>query len=362
MRWLRRRRGQSREVDVSAASPLRRALHHVLAGELPAAEVALGEAARVDSSSPDVYLALASLYRARGDLGRAIQVHQNLLLRQDLPAGLSRDALLGLALDFRTGGFLKRATASFEELLELEPDNEHALREYEQILVETGAWEAAIRVRRRIGSRDPATPRILGHLWVGLGRARVEEEQESEARKAFKRALGHDRACAEAYIELGDQRLREDKPKKAIGYFQRVLGLHPAVGLLLYPRLWDAARRSDEIGPFEELLLERLAVEPDDHEATLWLSRVYVRQKRIDEALDRLRRLLDRRPDFLAAQAEIGRLLLDEHRDPDALKAYEELLERISLERPKLQCQSCGTQDTRLWWRCPQCGEWDSFA
>ncbi len=39
MRWLRRRRARSRDVDATAASPLRRALHHVLAGELPAAEL-----------------------------------------------------------------------------------------------------------------------------------------------------------------------------------------------------------------------------------------------------------------------------------------------------------------------------------
>ncbi len=361
-RWLRRRPGRGSETDAGASAPLRRALHHVLAGELPAAEIALGEAARVDSSSPDVYLALAGLYRARGDLGRAIQIHQNLLLRQDLPADVRREALLGLALDFRTGGFLKRAAGTFEELLEVDADNAQALREYESILVETGSFEDAIRVRRRIGSGDAATPRILGHLWVGLGRARAEAGDEAEARKAWKRALGHDRRCAEAYIELGDQRLREGKPKRAIGYFRRVLGLHAAVGLELYPRLWDAFRQTDEIGPLEELLLERLIDEPDDHEATIWLSRVLVRQTRTDEALGRLRRLLDRRPDFLPAHAEIGRLLLAENREPEALKSFEELLERISLERPKLQCQTCGTQDTRLHWRCPQCGEWDSFA
>ena len=107
---------------------LREALQRVLAGDLAGAENALATAARLDSSSIDLYLALATVYRSRGAIGRAIQIHQNLLLRRELPAGLRREALLGLAFDFRAGGFLRRAVASFRELLEHEPRNEDALR------------------------------------------------------------------------------------------------------------------------------------------------------------------------------------------------------------------------------------------
>ena len=67
---------------------MRTALHLVLAGDLPAAEAALAEAARIDSSSSDVYMALANLYRARGEVGRAIHIHQNLLLQHGLPESL----------------------------------------------------------------------------------------------------------------------------------------------------------------------------------------------------------------------------------------------------------------------------------
>ena len=111
--WLRRR-SKPQPPERSATAQLRSALHLVLAGDLPAAEAQLAEAARLDSSSSDVYLALANLYRLRGDIGRAIQIHQNLLLRPDISDELRRESLLGLALDFRAGGFLKRATASFE--------------------------------------------------------------------------------------------------------------------------------------------------------------------------------------------------------------------------------------------------------
>ena len=360
MRWFRRQPRPEPQPDVAA--PMRRALHLVLSGDLAAAEAELAEAARSDSTSVEVYLSLANLYRTRGEIGRAIQIHQNLLLRQELPESLRREALLGLALDFRAGGFLRRAAASFEELLQVQPNNVQALRELEHLRVESGNWEAAIRIRRRLTRSDPATPQILAHLWTGLGREHDKAGREADARKAFRRALGQDRRCAEAYIALGDQRRRGEKIRKAIGLWTRALPLHPAIGGLLYPRLWEAYSALEDLASFEALLQKRIEAEPADLEAPLWLSRTVVRLGRIDEGLTVLRRLLDRVPGPLPVYGEIGRVLLRENREQEALKSYAELLERIPAERPRLRCRSCGSPDTELHWRCPQCGEWDSFV
>ena len=358
--WLRAR-GPA-QAPAATTAPLRDALRLALVGDLVGAEAALADAARVDSSAIDVYLALANLYRARGEIGRAIQIHQNLLLRHDLPDELRRECHLGLALDFRTGGFLRRAAAAFAELLEVEPGNQQALRELERIRVESGEWQEAIQIRRRIRGDGAHSARILAHLWTGLGNVHAREARAREARRCYRRALGRDRDCAEAFIALGDQLLRDGRPKRSIGLWLRALPLHRAAGLLVYPRLWEAHGRLEDHAGLERVLRERLEGEPDDTEATLWLARVLVRLGRVDEALTRLRRLLDRATGYLPAYAEIGRVLLGERRDSEALKAFEELLDRLPLERKHLRCASCGAQDSDLHWRCPQCGEWDSFA
>ena len=358
--WLRRKAPAAPER--TAAAQLRSALHFVLAGDLPAAEKALAEAARVDSSSSDVYLALANLYRLRGDIGRAIQIHQNLLLRTDISRELRREALLGLALDFRAGGFLKRSAEAFQNLLELEPDNLQALRALERIRIDAGDWQGALEVRKRIGPRDPESARISAHLWTGLGRVAATRGRDAEARRAFKRALAQDASCAEAYVALGDQRVRETSYKKASALFRRALGLHPAIGTLLYRRLSDAHAKSGDLPGFESILRERLDAEPDDREASLWLARTLSARKRVDEALAILRRLLDQDPGCLDAHAEIGRILLAEHRDDEARKAFEELLTKLVPEPRRMACRGCGAQDSTLHFRCPQCGEWDSFS
>jgi lipopolysaccharide biosynthesis regulator YciM len=359
LRFWRSRR-EAPAAPASVARALREALRSALAGDLAAAERALAEAARLDSSSVEPYLALASVYRARGEIGRAIQIHQNLLLRTDLPEALRREGRLQLALDFKSGGFFGRAAAAFEEILESEPRNLRALAELERLRVDSGEWEAALRIRRRIGGADPETPRIQAHLWVGLGRAHASEGREADALRCYKKALGRDRSCADAWLALADALARAGKHRRAIGLYARALPLHRALPAEVWPRLWDAHQALGDLAGFEKLArghLERAEQGSDD--TVLWLARVLARSGRVEEGLALLRRLLDRRPDFLAAYAELGRSLLAEHRDLEALKLLEELLDRLPAERARLRCAACGTEDTRLHWRCPQCGEWD---
>lgn len=365
LRWPRRlQRLASPKPQESHATRLRRALHHVLRAELSEAETELAGSLQEDSSSHDVSLALAALYRARGEVGRAIQIHQTLLLRPELAPAVRRECLLGLALDFRSGGFVERATAAFEGLLEEDPGNLEALFALEHLCVDSGEWREALRVRRRIGRSDPRTPQILSHLWSGLGRAHATAGRNAEARRAFRRALGRDRSSVPALIGLGDLRQAEGQFRKAIGLWLRALPLHPAAGVLLYPRLWEAHVALGDLASLEERL-SALAVEGDEPKAAwrgaIWIARARVRQSRVDEAIEGLRQLLDRDPERFEARAEIGRILLDDHRDHEARKAFEELLAHAPHARPRLVCQACGARDSTLHWRCPQCGEWDSF-
>ena len=69
------------------------------------AEDALVRAVRIDADGIESYLALARLYRMQGEIGRAIRVHQNLLLREDLRKEQRLTALADLGADFRQGGF-----------------------------------------------------------------------------------------------------------------------------------------------------------------------------------------------------------------------------------------------------------------
>ena len=90
----------------SVESALRRALRAAVAGDWPSAESWLERIVEADSADLDAYHALARLYREQGDIGRAIRMHQNLLLRTGLSKVQKTEALLELARDFDAGGFV----------------------------------------------------------------------------------------------------------------------------------------------------------------------------------------------------------------------------------------------------------------
>ena len=81
---LTRRFRRTEGFGTLRGGPLRAALRALLADDYEGAEAALTGLVREDSRDVDAYLGLATLYRRRGEVGRAIQVHQNLLLRADL--------------------------------------------------------------------------------------------------------------------------------------------------------------------------------------------------------------------------------------------------------------------------------------
>ena len=73
----------------------------------------------VDSDTAEIHLALGHLFRQRGEVDRAIRIHQNLLARPELDKRYHVQALFALGQDYLRAGVLDRAEQIFLELAEL---------------------------------------------------------------------------------------------------------------------------------------------------------------------------------------------------------------------------------------------------
>ena len=67
------------------------------------------EMVRVDDKTIETHFALGSLFRRRGEVDRAIRIHQNIIARPDLAAEQRDQALFSLAKDYLHAGLLDRA-------------------------------------------------------------------------------------------------------------------------------------------------------------------------------------------------------------------------------------------------------------
>src|SRR5919109_649848 len=133
----------------------------------------LTHATSTDTDALEIQMILGNLYRQKGQVGRAINVHQTLLKKPDLTRLEHAYVLLCLALDFRHGGFVDRAAEAFQEVLRLDPKNRYALVNLQKLHEEQHQWAEAAKVREAIakidGGRRAENQPILGFLRNQIG-------------------------------------------------------------------------------------------------------------------------------------------------------------------------------------------------
>jgi lipopolysaccharide biosynthesis regulator YciM len=342
MKWWKRAFGRRRRAPEDVDDALRQTLLAVLDRDLDRAESLLTEAVGLDSNAVEPYLALARLYRLRGEIGRAIRMHQNLLLRSDLTQEQTVGALVNLAADFRQGGFLQRAIASYEEVLGHEPKHLEALRALVPLLAKVRDHERAIELSRRLAraeGRDGSAREA--ELRVDLARVAAAEGRSDDARRALKRALRKAPDSVEGWVALGAIEAERGRSKAALAAWEKVPPLDRRRGPLVYPRLEATYAALDRARDFEGYLRGLLEEQPDDVHARLALAHALAARGEGDEGIAVLREMLDEQGDVLELRAALARLLLSARRDGEAaaeLGALIDTLERRGLlrEREKL--------------------------
>ena len=113
-RWMDRRRARESPHYMLG-------LNFLVANQIDPAIEELSTAAEAAGDPLEIHLILGNLYREKGQVGRAINVHQQLLQRPDLTRLEQAYVQLCLALDFRHGGFVDRALEAFQEVIRLDP-------------------------------------------------------------------------------------------------------------------------------------------------------------------------------------------------------------------------------------------------
>lgn len=332
---LRYPRGRSpessgREFDAL----LQRALFAILDHDPETAERALTDAVRIDSDAIDAYVALCRFYRSRGEIGRAIRLHQNLLLRKDLDADERVKVLLELAQDFHAGGFLRRAVASFEEVISHEPRHSLALGALVELLADLQDFSRSIVLERRLAKLEKRDRTREASLWVRMGEHEREEGRANTARKAGKVALRRNARCAPAYVLLGQLEADRGRDKSALAAWSKVPGLDRALAVELYPTIEAAYAATNRARDYEGFLRGLIEEQRGDDGATLALARYLTSRGDSDQALIELKRLLDHSPKNMSARAVLGRCLLAAGREDEALSEYVSLLDLLE-EAPR---------------------------
>src|SRR5436853_7268182 len=132
-RWIDRRRARESPHYILG-------LNFLVSNQIDLAIEELARAASLDADALEVHMILGNLYREKGQVGKAITVHQGLLQRPNLSKLEHAYVLLCIGLDYKRGGFVDRALEAFNEVLRLGPQNEYALWNRQKLREDQHQW------------------------------------------------------------------------------------------------------------------------------------------------------------------------------------------------------------------------------
>ena len=342
-------------------------LNFLVSNQIDLAIEELTKAAGLDSTALEIHLILGNLHRERGQVSKAIQLHQSLLQRPKLSKREQAYVLLCLGLDFKRGGFVDRAFQAFSEVIELDPGSQYALLNLEKLHEEQHQWREARAIRMRLTdiADDTERPRdqaILAFLENELGLQAVRENDPQQAIAHFTAALDLDDQAVPASLNLGDVHLAAGRPKDAIAIWERVIRHAPERAYLAFDRLKAAYTTVEGPGRFDDLCRRLIDANPQDWRARLALGRHLADEGQPLRALDSFFESLVHNPHALAVHQAIWRALTTLDFDQALVRRYVELTRDAVFYLDPHVCMRCRYRSTELLWQCPQCHEWNTFV
>jgi lipopolysaccharide biosynthesis regulator YciM len=358
--WIDRRRARESPHYILG-------LNFLVANQIDLAIEELTHAASLDADALEVHMILGNLHREKGQVGKAITVHQSLLQRSRLTRMEHAYVLLCLGLDYKRGGFVDRALEAFNEVLRLDPRNEYALLNLQKLHEEQHQWTEAYDTRRRLatlstGEARPQNQAILAFLENEIGVEAMRRKEFAEATRRFQSAIDLDARAVPAYLNLGDLRIAEGNDKEAAAIWDKLVQVAPDRAYLAFDRLERLAHRTGAPERFTRLCRRLIDENPQDWRARLALSRHLAAGGQPQEALDFLFAALVQNPHALSIHQAIWRALGQLQHPSSLVNRYRELTEHAVFYLDPHVCMRCRYRSTELLWQCPHCHDWNTFV
>lgn len=319
------------------------------------------EIVTLDPETADMHFALGNLFRRRGEIERAIRVHQNLLARPDLPLEQRTQAQYELGMDYLKAGLLDRAEETFNGLVD-SSYSVQARRSLLEIYQREKEWGRAIEAATGLqASGAGARQKEIAQFYCELADDALVRSDLPDAMALLEQALHADRNSVRATILLGDVLLARGEAEAAITAWKRVEQQSVPHVALVAGRLMDGYRRvgrpQEGINLLRSYLAEASSIDLIDvvFKAVIELDGVdAAKQLVIDE--------LRRNPTLLGLDKLLEARLMDAPAHIwEELSMVKNLIHGYTAKLARYQCGQCGFKARQYYWQCPGCNNWETY-
>jgi len=317
----------------------------------------------IDSETVETHFALGNLFLRRGEVDRAIRIHQNLIARPTLTRTQRQQALFELGKDYLRAGLLDRAETLFiqaAENSELAPLALWHLLEVYQLEKE---WQKAIVVAQRlkgIKSFKDINP-LIAHFLCEEAEESLRNKHTPEAMRLVKKALDEDKDCVRASLLEAQMEIARQDYKKAI---RSLLRIEYQDAAFLSEILKPLRESYNHLGTDDELLsyMEGVIQQRKGGSSFVLLYAELIGERNgRDAALSFLLYYLNNQPSLRVMKKVIEwRLQSHPLSESSDLVQLNNIIGARLEGKPAYQCRNCGFTARMLNWQCPTCKQWNT--
>ena len=313
-----------------------------------------------DTGTVEAHLTLGNLFRSRGEVDRAIRIHQSLMESASLTYDQRLLAVQQLGRDYMAAGLYDRAEDMFKQLVDETDFRLGALQQLLQIYQATSDWQSAIEVAERLVKLGKEKHRgEIANFWCELALQQMAANDLDKAMALLRKGAAADRNSARVSIMMGRVWMEKGDYAKAVESLERVIDQDKE---LVGETLEMLQTCYQQLGKQEEWVafLRRCVEENTGATAELMLSDVVEQYEGTDTAQVYITRQLQRHPTMRVFHKLMDYHLNDaeEGRAKESLMVLRDMVGEQVRSKPRYRCQKCGFTAHTLYWHCPSCRSW----
>lgn len=336
-------------------------LNYLLSDESQKAIEIFTELIEVNSATIEIHIALGNLFRSKGEVDRAIKVHQSLLARPNLSRKQRNLAIAELANDYLKAGLLDRAEKLFKEMIQLRSDDLVAYQRLLDLYITEKSWYEAVECAQELYNRDGANAKVvLSQCLCEIAEAELKQGNTKIARESLSRALEVDQSCVRAALLLIRLQVADGNYSGAKKLFNRLVKLSPEFMELYIEPAQIVYLRGNNTSEYQKFLQQQYQQHPSTRLALALLEH-YASTNQIENSRQFLSDVLKSSPSFESFDFALKFLKSDPEQLSETWERLSLFINQVQSKKVEFVCSQCGYGSHTIQWCCPSCRNWASM-
>ncbi|WP_026878995.1 hypothetical protein WMO13_05625 [Ignatzschineria larvae DSM 13226] len=303
-------------------------------------------------------LMLGDLFRKRGEINKAINLHEYLLKEAPTQA-LTDKVYLSLAEDYQVAGMLDRAESTLRLLLESSGYKETALRKLAKIYKQQREWLQSIAMLEQLTELDDNLNAEISHLYCELAEGELLQPESLNLDRLtlwLDKALSADRNCARANLIRAYALYYYGNYEASLEALLLIEKQNSDLIPMILSMVYHLSVLLDRMQFFQDWLAKMMM---KNHHIFLkiWQTHWLIKTVSLEAGIEYLQKVLNNESNLygLMVLNQLQKYRIDVTEVRLIEKTFREMLDQYA----QYQCSSCGYTTKSLQWSCPSCFEWN---